>query len=345
MPSIEEARGLWEPAGHYLNTATFGLPPRPAWDALQVALADWHHGRTSWEQWCDATTNSRELFGSLVGVPAERVATGASVSYLVGLVATSVPEGATVLVPEIDYSSLTWPFLVHGGRFDVRFAPLASLAAAIDDTTDVVAFSAVQSSTGAVADIDAIADAAAAHDAFSLVDATHAIGWLPFDASRFDAAACAAYKWLMSPRGTALMTLSERALEQTVAIAANWFAADDPFGRYYDPELRLAADARRLDLSPAWFSWVGTEPALRIVADVGVEAIHAHDVSLANRFRAGLELEAGDSAIVSVDLPGAEERLARAGVRTSVRGGALRASFHLYNTEDNVDAALAALAG
>lgn len=345
MPPIEEARGLWDPAGHYLNTATFGLPPRPAWEALQDALEDWHHGRTSWEQWCEATTGSRERFASLVGVPAGRVATGASVSYLIGLVATSVPEGATVLVPDVDYSSLTWPFLVHGGRFDVRFAPLASLADAIDETTDVVAFSAVQSSNGVVADIGAIADAADAHDVLSVVDATHAIGWLPFDASRFDATACAAYKWLMSPRGTALMALSERALEQTVATAANWFAADDPFGRYYDPELRLAADARRLDLSPAWFSWVGTEPALRVVAEVGVDAIHTHDVKLANRLRAGLGLEAGNSAIVSVDLPEAEERLVRAGVRAAVRGGALRASFHLYNTDADVDAALTALAG
>ena len=31
---IDEARTLWEPAGVYCNTASYGLPPRPAWDAL-----------------------------------------------------------------------------------------------------------------------------------------------------------------------------------------------------------------------------------------------------------------------------------------------------------------------
>ena len=52
MPlSIAAAQGLWEPAGTYLNTASFGLPPRPAWDALQAALDDWRTGRTSWEHW------------------------------------------------------------------------------------------------------------------------------------------------------------------------------------------------------------------------------------------------------------------------------------------------------
>ena len=75
---------------------------------------------------------------------------------------------------------------------------------------------------------------------------THAIGWSPFDASRFDAVACAAYKWLMSPRGTAFLALSDRAFEQTPPIAANWFAGEDRYS-YYDRELRLADDARRID--------------------------------------------------------------------------------------------------
>lgn len=342
MLTIEQARELWEPAGPYLNTASFGLPPAPAWAALEQALADWRHGRTSWEDWCEATDRAREHFAALVGVPGARVATGASVSYLVGLVASSIPDGARVLLPEIDFSSLTWPFLVHE-RMAVRSAPLARLADAIDGDTDVVAFSAVQSSDGTVADLDAIAAAAAAHGTFTVVDATHAIGWLPFDASHFDAVAGAAYKWLLSPRGTAFLALSERALDQTSPLAANWFAAEDRFGDYYEPQLQLATDASRLDLSPAWFSWVGADPALAVLREIGIESVHDHDLALANRFRAGLGLEPGNSAIVSADLPGAEERLLAAGIRAAVRGGALRASFHIYNTEEDVDAALSAL--
>ncbi len=42
-------RSLWSPEGVYLNTASFGLPPRPAWDAMQAAQDDWRTGRTSWE--------------------------------------------------------------------------------------------------------------------------------------------------------------------------------------------------------------------------------------------------------------------------------------------------------
>ena len=52
----------------------------------------------------------------------------------------------------------------------------------------------------------------------------------------------------------------------------------------------------------------------------------------------------GPSAIVSVGAAGGTaERLAAAGVRCATRAGRVRLSFHLYNTEDDVDRALAAL--
>lgn len=56
----------------------------------------------------------------------------------------------------------------------------------------------MQSVDGTVANLAAVAEAADAVGALTIVDATHAIGWLPFDAARFDAVACAAYKWLLS---------------------------------------------------------------------------------------------------------------------------------------------------
>ena len=126
-------------------------------------------------------------------------------------------------------------------------------------------------------------------------------------------------------------------------VAAGWYAGEDVHGSFYGPPLRLAADARRFDVSPAWFSWVAAAPALELIEEIGLSAIHDHNVALANRFLAGLGRPAGDSAIVTVDRPGAAERLAAAGVRASVRKGAVRLAFHLYTTEADVDAAVAAL--
>jgi selenocysteine lyase/cysteine desulfurase len=223
--------------------------------------------------------------------------------------------------------------------------PASDLASAIDDATDVVAFSAVQMATGEVADLDAIASAAEAHGAMTVVDATQALGWLPFDGRRFDVVAAHAYKWLMSPRGTAFMAIRPERMAQVVPHAAGWYAGEDPLGTFFGPPLRLAESARRLDTSPAWFMWVGTAPALAAVEQIGVRAIHDHDVGLANRFRAGLGLEPSDSAIVFCDVEGAADRLERAGIRAAVRGGRLRTSWHVYNTPEDVERTLDVLVG
>jgi selenocysteine lyase/cysteine desulfurase len=336
-------RSLWEPEGIYLNTASYGLPPRPAWDTLQAVLDDWRAGRTSWEGWGDQTDEARRAWATLVGVPAERVATGATVSGLVAIAATALEPGARVVAPDVEFTSNLWPFMARG--HDVRLVPADRLAEAIDGSTAGVAFSVVQSATGEVADVDVITAAARHHGALTLVDATQACGWLPLDAGRFDVVTCAAYKWLLSPRGTAFMSVAPEVLERVTPLAAGWFAGDDVHGSYYGGPLRLAGDARSLDTSPAWFPWVGTVPALRTLLDAGVEAVHAHDVALANRFRAGLGLAPGDSAIVVTDAGGAEERLTAAGVMAAMRAGRLRTSWHLYNTEDDVDRVLELMNG
>ena len=342
--NLADARELWTPAGVYCNTASYGLPPRPAWDALQAALVDWRGGRTSWEHWGETTEASRAAFARLVGVDAARVAVGATVSELVGSVVTALPAGARVVVPDVEFTSNLFPYLVQS-RLDVRTVPVAAVADAVADGAGAVAFSAVQMSTGEVADMDAILEAASAVDAVTICDATQAVGWLPIDAGRFDAVVCGAYKWLMSPRGTAFLTVSDRMLESAVPHSAGWYAGEDVHSSYFGPPLRLARSARRLDLSPAWFCWVGTAPALELIEEVGVQAIHDHDVALANRFRAGLGMEAANSAIVSADVPDAAARLERAGIVAAMRGGRLRTSWHVYNDERDVDRVLEVILG
>ena len=144
----------------YCNTASYGLPPRPAWDALQAALVDWRGGRTSWERWGETTDASRAAFARLVGVDAARVAVGATVSELVGSVVTALPAGRGWSFPMSSSPPTSFRYLVQS-RLDVRTVPVAAVADAVADGAGAVAFSAVQMSTGEVADMDAILEAAA----------------------------------------------------------------------------------------------------------------------------------------------------------------------------------------
>jgi selenocysteine lyase/cysteine desulfurase len=110
------------------------------------------------------------------------------------------------------------------------------------------------------------------------------------------------FPWLAAPD-------VEQLRERLTPYAAGWYAGEDVHASYYGPPLRLATSARRFDISPAWFSYVGAAPALELIEEIGVAAIQAHNVRLANRFLAGLEQPPGNSAIVTVDVPGAEEKL------------------------------------
>jgi selenocysteine lyase/cysteine desulfurase len=341
---LADAVQLWDPEPCWLNTASYGLPPRPAWDALQAALADWRGGRTSWEPWDESTGRARAAFARMTGATPGDIAVGATVSGLLAPVAAMLPAGARVVVPEIEFTSNLFPWLVHADRgVTVDTVPLQKLADAIGADTTLVAFSLVQSATGEIAPVDEILAAARDHGALVCVDATQACGWLPVRAVSFDVVVCAAYKWLMAPRGAAFCYLAPELRERMRPLQAGWYAGQDVHQSYYGPPLRLADTARRFDTSPAWFSFVGAAPSLELLNEIGIGAVHAHNVGLARRFLTGLGLPPPESAIVSVAHPDAGERFAAAGVRAAVRAGRARLSFHLYNTEADVDRALEAL--
>ena len=269
-------------------------------------------------------------------------------SDLIGLVAASLPDGTRVLAPDIDFASVLFPFMAQAHR-GVTMRLVAARGHRRTRSTRARTsspFSAVQMATGEVADLDAIAEAAAAHGAMTVVDATQAV--------RLAAARRVALRRRRLPRLQVADVAARHRVHDRAARAPGRRSCRPPRAgspartctpRTSARRCACAETARRLDSSPAWFSWVGTQPALALVNAIGVEAIHAHDVGLANRFRAGLGLEPSDSAIVSADVPGARERLEAAGIVAAERGGRLRASWHVYNTEADVDAALDALAG
>jgi selenocysteine lyase/cysteine desulfurase len=330
-------------AAGYLNTASIGLPPSAVAQAMHAAVDDWAAGRVQAPDYDVYVERSRAAWARMHGVDAATVAIGPQVSYFAGLVAQALPAGAEVVGYEGDFTSVLFPFLARDD-LRTRLVALEELAGAVGPATALVAFSAVQSADGRVADLDAIAAAADAHGALTLVDTTQASGWLPIDATRFDFVVCGAYKWLLSPRGTAFMSVRPERTEWLRPLAPGWYAGDNVWSSIYGAPLRLAGDARRFDMSPAWLSWVGTATGLEYLERKGVDAIHSHDVRLANALRDGLAIAPSDSAIVAVDHHGAAEAFESAGISAAVRAGSLRVCFHLYNDEDDVDAVLRALA-
>ncbi|MFD8853307.1 aminotransferase class V-fold PLP-dependent enzyme [Streptomyces sp. NPDC059604] len=342
--------GEFAPETTYLNTSTCGLLPRRTVAAVRSLAARVAAGRGVGSGDFATVEAARSGFARLVGTDADRVAVGSSVSVHVGLIAAALPPGAEVLAPEGEFSSVVSPFAVRGD-LRTRYVPLDGLADAVRPDTALVALSAVQSSDGRVADLKAVRAAAAAHGARTLLDISQAAGWLPLDAGEYDFTVAGGFKFLLCPRGASFLTVTEDAQRGLPPVFASWAAAEDPGNSTYGPVERLSPSARRYDEPPAFLSYHGAEQSLELLGEVGVEAVHAHATGLAARMRAGLaelghEAVPGESAIVAVPGLGAREaELARAGVVVSNRAGSLRAAFHLYNTQADVDRALDVLSG
>ncbi len=322
----------------YLNTPSIGIPPAPVAEAVAESVERWRTGAIRPDDFDEYVTRARAGFARLVGVEPGRVASGASVSQLIANVTAALPAGTRVLAAEGDFTSVTFPFAVHPG-VTVTEVPLAELPSRVEGH-DVVAVSVVQSADGRIVDLPALRAAAGAAGAAVLLDATQAVGWLPLELAWADWVAGAGYKWLGSPRGSAWLAVRPDAQERTRAVAANWYAGEDPWATVYGLPLRLAGDARAFDLSPAWLAQVGSAVALEYFAGLDLAQVRAHNTGLADTLLEKLGRPPRGTAIVSLD--GDPARVAEAGIVSSVRGGRIRVGFHLYNTLDDVERVLPA---
>lgn len=343
-PALAHAIESFDNTRGYLSAATMGLPPRAAVSAMTEKLHQWAAATCNPMNYGDIVERTRGHYARLVGIDHTRVAIGSQTSVMASLIACSLPAGSEVLCVESDFTSIVYPFLQHPDLV-VRVVPLADLADSVRDSTVLVVFSLIQSCNGTVADVEAITAAASHHGVRTLCDVTQAAGVYPVDATQFDATVCHAYKWLCSPRGVAFLTISEDFAQHITPVQAGWYAGDDVWNSVYGTEMNLAKDARQFDVSPAWQAWWGAEQSISLFADLDIAEVWEHTTRLGNMLCDKLGIERQNQAIVTwPDESGADlAKLANAGITASGRAGRLRAAFHLWNTEDDVAAVIAAL--
>lgn len=341
--TLHRARTHFTPRGIYLNTASHGLLPRAARQVMDEHTETVATGTFRPDQGDAPTEEARAAYARLTGVEPDRVALSTHVSQLVGTVAASLPEGSEVLTPEREFASVVQPFARHPG-LTVREAPLHELAEHVGPATALVTVSAVQSSDGALAPLKDLARACGDHGARLLVDTTQSAGWLVLPQVPIDYTVCSTYKWLLAPRGTAFLTGTREALAQLRPLASSWYAAEHPWESLYGSQAPPACDARRLDQAPVWGAAMALAQSLRMIEETGPAVIGAHDIALADRLRTALDREPAGSAIVSLPVSQrATARVAEAGIATASRDGRMRVSFHLYNTDEDVDRLLTTL--
>ena len=265
----------------YLNTATMGVPPSVAVEALRAAADDWGRGRLDWAEAERAGDEARAMFGRLVHAPAEAVAIIPYASAVAGLLAEHLlrrrPAGGNIVVGAEEFTSNLFPWKglePHG--FEVRMitdvdgvVPEAAIAAAVDRETRLVAASAVQSASGYRADIARLREAAGS--ALLYVDAAQAAGMIPIDVTAIgiDALAAPSHQFLVGVRGLGYGVFSARVLDRMTPVWPGWKAAASPMTSFYGPEMVLSPTASRLDMPLPWLNALAERKSMRALPSSG----------------------------------------------------------------------------
>jgi selenocysteine lyase/cysteine desulfurase len=359
----------------YVNSCSLGALSTRAEAYLDEFRHRWHTmGASAWyEHWMGRLHLLRERAGRLHGVGADETALLPSVSAALSVVseATEVKEAVAggrtrVICTELDFPTLAYQWRVKP-EIELVVLPsddgvaidLERFADAVDERTLFVATSHVFFSTGHVQDIGALADIAHGAGAWCLIDGYQGSGHVPVDleASGADMYVSGPLKWLCGGPGLAyLFVRSERVGDFSPRITS-WFAAADQFAFDID-HFEFRDDARRFELGTPALPTVHTAlGGQELLDEVGWPRVFARIRALADRAADGLaaagftlrrSVDPGSrSGIVMVqhgDPAAAVRALDEADIVVDHRPGHVRVSPHVYNTEDEVDALVEALA-
>jgi kynureninase len=354
---------------NYLNSCSLGALSRRALARVGEFHTNWHElGAAAWyEIWVGRLAELRARVGAMLGADAAEIALTASVSVALSSLASALDyrRRPRVVVADLDFPTIAYQWLVRQDVEVVRVPSddgatidLQRFADAVDERTACIATSHVFFTTGAIQDVRALAGIAHDRGALCIVDAYQSIGQLPIDvkAAGIDALVAGPLKWLLGGPGLAYVYVARERIAQLTPTIAGWFGARDQFA-FDIARFEFRDDARRFELgTPALPTVHAALGGQEIIDEVGLHRIRAHNAALTERLidgarNAGLRVRcatdpAQRSAIAMIahdDPAGAVQRLAGANVIVDWRPGYVRVSPHFYNTEAEVDAALAML--
>lgn len=354
----------------YLNSCSLGALSQRALDRVGTFHDEWHrYGASAWyETWVGRLAELRGRVARMIGARTDEVALAASTSAALSVLGSAFDYSTRnrVVLAELDFPTVAYQWMVRPGVEVVRVpsddgvtVDPARMAAAIDDRTAIVAISHVFFTTGAIQNTSAIAEAARRHGAFFVVDAYQGAGQVPIDVAAMGADALLAgpLKWLLGGPGLAYVYVHEEWVRRLRPTVTGWFAARDQFAFDID-HFEFRDDARRFELGtpalPTVHSALGGQ---EIIDEIGVAAIRARNSELTEHLIQRLHERGFDvrgaptparrSALVMVahaDPAGAVRRLAERDIIVDSRPGYVRVSPHFYNTVDELDLFVDALA-
>ncbi|HWE35870.1 MAG TPA: aminotransferase class V-fold PLP-dependent enzyme [Isosphaeraceae bacterium] len=358
---------------NYLISNSLGAVPHAVEESLHSYYETWAtRGVRAWEEsWWGLVAELGDLVAPLIGAGKGEVVfqPNVTIAHAVLFSAFDFRDGR----PKVVTDAMHFPSILYllaeqqslGAEVvvvptdDGITVDAGRLVDAIDETTAFVAVSHVLFKSSYVHDIASIAEKARKVGAILIVDGYQAVGNLPVDVGAIgaDVYIGGCLKWLCGGPGAAFLWVRPDLRTRFAPRLAGWMAHSNPFS--FATTLDRRPDAWRfLHGTPNIPAFYAARPGLEIIAEVGIDAIRAKSgrqtarlLALADAFGFPCTTPRDPSrrgGTVAIDAPHGPEvsrALKSRDILCDYRPGAgIRLSPHLYNRDDELDAAVTAIA-
>jgi selenocysteine lyase/cysteine desulfurase len=355
----------------YVNSCSQGALSDAVQASYAAYLRDWDEHGAPWEYWVGRAEAARASFAGLVGADPDEVAVTTSLSAGVSALLSGLRfEGDRTKIVVSDFEFPTVGQIAHAqeqrGRRVVHVPeagdatiPLEHFDEAIDEETALVAVTHVCYRNGSRIDVEGVVELAHERGALMLLDSYQAAGAIPIDvrALGVDFLAAGTVKYLLGSAGLAFLYCRRDLVERIRPTSTGWFADEDIFEmdiHDYSP----SPTARRFEFgTPPIPSIYAGIAGMELVEEIGIADIEEHVRGLTAMLVEGVDELGGQVvtprdperrgplvAVASTDEHALVAVLGAEGIVTSSRAGNLRISPHAYNSTEDIQAVLAALA-
>jgi selenocysteine lyase/cysteine desulfurase len=356
----------------YLNSGSYCALADTVRDAFDAYMDDRLAVGANWDVWITKNEAVRALMASVLRVTADEIAVTASASAGINALASALDfSGPRNKVVVSDFEFPTNAQIWHAQerrRAQVAhvpwaadgYIPLENFARVIDDRTQLVAVTQVCFRNGARLDIAGITRLAHERGARVMVDCYQAIGAMTVDARALgvDFAVGGMLKYLLGTAGIGFLYVRSDLIRELIPSNSGWFAQYD-IGAMDITANRPSLSARRFEAgTPPVVNCYAAEAGLKIITEIGTDAIEERVRALTRRCMEGLRAIGWPAvtppddarrgpmvAVPSRDAAGLFARLLEQDIVTSFRDNNIRATLHFYNSEEDIDRFVAAMAG
>ncbi len=360
----------------FFNSAYFGPSPYSAKQKVSRAVQkELDPSFYSYNNWMGIPERIREQIAALLECSPDNIMHSTSTSDVINIVAHGLDfkEGDIACAIDKDYPSNVLPWMRAAEITPVTFqllslgdevVPTAKwLAKNLPKNCKVFDMSYVTFDTGKKMDILEIGKLCQERDIFFIVDATQALGGMEITKEELeviDVLACSSYKWMLGPYGHAFGYFSDKAIERVKHRCGNWISSPNSKVVYnlLDYTTETLPGARKYDRGQAPNMLVNAclEAGLEFLQSVGLKTIQKHNSDLRDYFldnypKNKFEIITPTEHMANIlclratktDPINLERELKFRNVDVSIRQGNVRLSFHIFNTQDQVNELLRAL--